>query len=50
MKDEQTKMPDKDYEIAPPSGARIMVSIKMIGGRVGLLRHQAGCHVRRKRL
>ncbi len=34
MKDEQTKMPDKDYEIALPSGARIMVSIKMIGGRV----------------
>jgi hypothetical protein len=27
-------MPDKDYEIALPSGARIIVSIKMIGGRV----------------
>ena len=27
-------MPDKDYEIALPSGARIIVSIKMVGGRV----------------
>ena len=27
-------MPDKDYEIVLPSGARIVVSIKMVGGRV----------------
>ncbi len=27
-------MPDKDYEITLPSGARIVVSIKMVGGRV----------------
>jgi hypothetical protein len=27
-------MPDKDYEITLPSGVRIVVSIKMVGGRV----------------
>lgn len=27
-------MPDKDYEIVLPSGARIVVSINMVGGRV----------------
>jgi hypothetical protein len=27
-------MPDKDYEIVLPSGAHIVVSIKMVGGRV----------------
>ena len=27
-------MPDKDYEIALASGARIVVSITMVGGRV----------------
>jgi hypothetical protein len=27
-------MPDKDYEIVLPTGVRIVVSIKMVGGRV----------------
>ena len=27
-------MPDKDYEIVLPSGARVIVSIRMVGGRV----------------
>ena len=27
-------MPDKDYEISLPSGARVVVSIRMVGGRV----------------